>query len=158
MAVLIRAVLAPVALLLFLLPAQADALQMRCMAEALYFEARSEGWRGMLAVGIVIQNRVKDSRYPATVCRVVRQGRYWRGNPVKHKCQFSYYCDGKHERAAEKEAWGQANDIAAILMSTNVTMVGLEDSTHYHAVSVRPPWSTALKRRRQIGEHIFYAR
>jgi len=129
-----------------------------CLAEAVYYEARDQGWRGMMAVGVVIQNRVRDSRYPDDVCSVVRQGKYWRGNPVKHKCQFSYYCDGKHERPAEKGAWDEARDIAGILMSTEVVMAGLENVTHYHAVTVQPPWAMVLKRKQQIGEHVFYAK
>ena len=130
----------------------------QCLAEAMYYEARDQGWRGMLAVGIVIQNRVKDPRYPDDVCGVVTQGKYWRGNPVKHKCQFSYYCDGKPERPSEKEAWRQAVDIATLLTTTEVEMTGLEGATHYHAVWVRPSWSKGLERRKQIGGHIFYAR
>ena len=135
----------------------------KCLAEAMYYEARDQGWRGMLAVGIVIQNRVRDARYPETACGVVRQGKYRNGNPVKHKCQFSYYCDGKPERPggrlpAEKEAWSKAMDLAALLTSTKVGITGLEGATHYHATWVQPPWTTGLVRRRQIGGHIFYAK
>ena len=165
MTFLIRLSLGLVALLLFLLaalfvplPAKADPLQKKCLAEAMYFEARDQGWRGMMAVGVVIKNRVADPRYPDNICSVVRQGKYWRGNPVKHKCQFSYYCDGKHERPAEKKAWQEATDIAGILMSTEVVMAGLENVTHYHAITVQPPWAMVLKRKQRIGEHVFYAK
>ena len=128
-----------------------------CLAEAMYYEARDQGWRGMLAVGVVIQNRVRDSRYPGDVCSVVTQGKYWRGNPVKHKCQFSYYCDGKPERPAEKEAWRQAGDIAALLTTTDVEIAGLEGATHYHATWVQPSWAKAFSPRKKIGDHLFYA-
>ena len=128
-----------------------------CLAEAMYYEARDQGWRGMLAVGVVIQNRVRDSRYPGDVCSVVTQGKYWRGNPVRHKCQFSYYCDGKPERPAEKEAWTTALSIAELLTTTEVEVVGLEGATHYHATWVKPSWSTALTRKAKIGGHVFYA-
>ena len=128
-----------------------------CLAEAMYFEARDQGWRGMLAVGIVIQNRARDPRYPETVCAVVRQGKYRNGNPVRHKCQFSYYCDGKPERPAEKETWLTAQDLAKLLTINRVEMRGLEDATHYHATWVQPSWSKELERRQQIGDHIFYA-
>ena len=128
-----------------------------CLAEALYYEARDQGWRGMLAVGIVIQNRVRDSRYPDDACGVVRQGKYRNGNPVKHKCQFSYYCDGKPERPAEKEAWRQAGDIAALLTTTDVEIAGLEGATHYHATWVQPSWAKAFSPRKKIGDHLFYA-
>ena len=120
-----------------------------CLAEAMYYEARDQGWRGMLAVGVVIQNRVRDSRYPGDVCSVVTQGKYWRGNPVKHKCQFSYYCDGKPERPAEKEAWRQAVDIAALLTTTDVEIAGLEGATHYHSVEVQPSWAKAFSPRKK---------
>ena len=128
-----------------------------CLAEAMYYEARDQGWRGMLAVGIVIQNRVKDARYPDDACGVVRQGKYRNGNPVRHKCQFSYYCDGKPERPAEKEAWRQAVDIAALLTTTDVEIAGLEGATHYHSVEVQPSWAKAFSPRKQIGDHLFYA-
>ena len=128
-----------------------------CLAEAMYYEARDQGWRGMLAVGVVIQNRVDNARYPMDICGVVRQGRYRNGNPVRHKCQFSYYCDGKPERPAEKEAWTTAQDLATLLTTTEVEVAGLEDATHYHAVWVQPSWSTHLEKRQQIGGHIFYA-
>ena len=128
-----------------------------CLAEAMYYEARDQGWRGMLAVGIVIQNRVRDSRYPDDACGVVRQGKYRNGNPVKHKCQFSYYCDGKPERPAEKEAWRQAGDIAALLTTTDVEIAGLEGATHYHATWVQPSWAKAFSPRKKIGDHLFYA-
>lgn len=128
-----------------------------CLAEAMYFEARNQGWRGMLAVGVVIQNRVQDPRYPSTVCAVVRQGKYWRGVPIKNKCQFSYYCDGKPERPTEPESWEQALDLASLLLSTKLVLTGIEDATHYHTTTVKPTWATALEPRDQIGDHLFYA-
>jgi spore germination cell wall hydrolase CwlJ-like protein len=128
-----------------------------CLAEAVYYEARAEGWRGMVAVGVVIQNRVEDARYPSDICGVVRQGLYRNGNPVKHQCQFSYYCDGKPERPAEQDAWTMAQDIATLLTTTSVVVAGIEDATHYHAAWVQPSWSTRLEKRQQIGGHIFYA-
>ena len=136
------------------LPAEAD--ERRCLAEAMYYEARDQGWGGMLAVGVVIQNRVRDRRYPGTVCGVVQQGRYWRGNPVRHKCQFSYFCDGKPERPQEQGPWVEAQDLAKTLLTTRVKMLGLEDATHYHATSVTPHWSRSLTFRQIIGRHLFY--
>tara|TARA_R100001443_G_scaffold107141_1_gene116844 strand:- start:4940 stop:5455 length:516 start_codon:yes stop_codon:yes gene_type:complete len=139
-------------------PYSFDEASQRCMAEAMYFEARGEGWRGMLAVGVVIQNRVRHPDYPNTVCAVVRQGRYWGNAPVKHKCQFSYWCDGKPEEATDEDALDQALDLAKTLLSTNLKLVGIEDATHYHATYVQPPWTKILERRDQIGAHIFYAK
>jgi spore germination cell wall hydrolase CwlJ-like protein len=129
-----------------------------CLQEALYFEARSEGWRGMLAVGIVIRNRVASENYPSSYCGVVRQGYYRNGNPIIGLCQFSYWCDGKHERPAEKQPWHDARGVAKIIMSTEVEIVGLEGITHYHATWVRPDWIDEMKLRGKIGQHIFYSR
>jgi spore germination cell wall hydrolase CwlJ-like protein len=149
---------------LLLLPATAlaqDAVtQQRCLAEAIYYEARSEGWKGMVAVGVVIQNRVAHRKYPDTICEVVKQGRYWQGNPIRDKCQFSYYCDGKPERPAEKEAWITAREIAQLLLISRleIEIAGLENATHYHSTSVTPFWSKVLERCLQIGDHVFYVR
>ena len=142
---------------LLLAPSHALADEKSCLAEAMYYEARDQGGRRMLAVGIVIQNRVRNDRYPNTVCGVVRQGRYRNGNPVRHKCQFSYYCDGKPERPAEKEPWSVALDLATMLLSNRVQMIGLEDVTHYHATWVNPKWAGHMQKRTRIGGHIFYA-
>ena len=145
------------ALAAMLVSGAATASDEHCLAEAMYFEARNQGWRGMLAVGVVIQNRVRDPRYPSAVCAVVRQGKYWRGVPIKNKCQFSYYCDGKPERPTEPESWEQALDLASLLLSTKLVLTGLEDATHYHTTTVKPRWATALEPRDQIGDHLFYA-
>ena len=47
-----------------------------CLAQNIYFEARSESQAGMIAVAQVTMNRVKHPRYPNTVCEVVKQGSY----------------------------------------------------------------------------------
>jgi spore germination cell wall hydrolase CwlJ-like protein len=138
--------------------AQDAAVEGRCLAEALYFEARNQGWRGQLAVGVIILNRVDHPKYPNTVCEVIRQGRYWQGNPVKDACQFSFWCDQKHERPQEQAAWDTAKEIAQLLLMRNIEIAGLEGATHYHATSVTPGWSKVLERRQKIGDHVFYAR
>jgi spore germination cell wall hydrolase CwlJ-like protein len=130
--------------------------EQECLAEAMYFEARNQGWRGMLAVGVVIRNRVGDPRYPSDVCGVVTQGRYWKGNPVRHKCQFSYWCDGRPERPAEEESLTLARYLATMLLTKGLTIEGLDQATHYHAVYVSPSWAKTLVLVDQIGEHIFY--
>jgi spore germination cell wall hydrolase CwlJ-like protein len=136
----------------------AQGSEQKCLAEALYYESRNQGFSGMLAVGVVIQNRVRDSRYPDTICEVVRQGRHWGGNPIRDRCQFSYYCDGKPERPSERESWTTALEISQLLLMRDITISGLENATHYHATWVTPHWSRFLERRRQIGDHVFYAR
>lgn len=114
-----------------------------CMAEAIYFESRSEPLPAQFAVAQVIQNRVEDPRYPDDACQVVHQP--W---------AFSYYWDGKPETIRNKEAWGQAV-IVAMAVSFNLMPDTTGKATHYHADYVSPNWATSEPRR--IGSHLFYA-
>tara|TARA_R110001592_G_scaffold16275_1_gene69367 strand:+ start:1134 stop:1604 length:471 start_codon:yes stop_codon:yes gene_type:complete len=124
-----------------------------CMAEAMYFEARGEGWLGMVAVGAVIKNRVDDRRYPSTVCGVVHQG----AERKDRLCAFSYYCDGLPERPGNQELWELAQLMAdAVLSSGGVSVNGVGEATHYHAMYVTPWWAPALDRQGCIGNHVFY--
>ena len=70
-----------------------------CMAFNIYHEANNQSMLGQIAVGQVVMNRVEDSRFPDTVCEVVKQAVTYKGTdkPVLHKCQFSWYCDGKND-------------------------------------------------------------
>ena len=146
------------AILLSICASVASANEQKCLAEALYFEARDQGIVGMVAVGVVIQNRVDHPDYPDTVCGVVHQGRYWRGNPIKYQCQFTYWCDGRPERPTDEESWRIAKGIAFNLLMKEIKITGLEDATHYHADWVKPDWSMVLERKSKIGQHIFYAK
>tara|TARA_R100001594_G_scaffold100148_1_gene134678 strand:+ start:20994 stop:21491 length:498 start_codon:yes stop_codon:yes gene_type:complete len=129
-----------------------------CMAEAIYFEARGEPDIGQIAVGMTIRNRAfRSLKYPANICEVVRQGRYLNGNPVRNKCQFSYWCDGKPERVKNEKAWKKAVRFAKIVLSGGLEIVGLEKITHYHTKEVSPKWSQKLIHKVTIGSHKFYA-
>ena len=68
--------------------------EITCLAQNIYFEARSEPVAGMLAVGHVVLNRVASDRFPDTVCKVIRQG----GERRRHRCQFSWWCDGRSDK------------------------------------------------------------
>jgi N-acetylmuramoyl-L-alanine amidase len=85
-----------------------------CVAVAVYFEARGEPTAGQIAVAHVIQNRIEDPRYPDNACDVVKQGYYWNGMPIRNKCQFSFYCDGKSDDPKNKQAWFNALYIAEL--------------------------------------------
>ena len=68
-----------------------------CLATNLYFEARGEPLAGQLAVGYSVMNRVKSPRYPDTVCGVIYDAQFnsWDPvNPIRHRCQYSWFCDG----------------------------------------------------------------
>ena len=141
----------------FLLISTTKADDFNCLVEALYHEARSESFIGMLSVANVILTRKESSNFPDTICKVVHQGKYWKGNPIKDKCHFSYWCDGRPERFT---------DIAGLIKSINVAEMSLKGiqikqtvgATHYHASYVTPGWASDpnFKSLGQIGTHVFY--
>ncbi len=125
--------------------------EMRCLAEAVYFEARSESEEGQAAVAQVVLNRVLHENYPDTICGVVYQNR--------HRflaCQFTFACEGRSLRITEPEAWRTAVQIATDVVSGKIYLPEVGASTHYHADYVRPRWARALKRMDTIGRHTFY--
>lgn len=133
-----------------LAPKRRGQAQWQCLAEALYFEARSESKRAQRAVAEVILNRVDSRRYPNTVCQVVNQGAH-----RKHKCQFSYNCDGVPERISEPVAWSIAEEIAKEMVVAKTRPL-TNGATHYHTTAVRPSWSRKLTKVGHFGDHIFY--
>ena len=132
------------------LPVPKSNKQMSCLAEALYFEARGEPIQGQLAVGEVILNRVKDTRYPSSICKVINQG-----TGRRFACQFTYTCDGKLETVSERKPYEIALKIAKILMTTHDGKL-TRGSTHYHSNYVNPKWSKKFERVAKFGRHIFY--
>ncbi|MEL6585571.1 MAG: cell wall hydrolase [Pseudomonadota bacterium] len=122
----------------------------RCLAEAIYFEARGEPVAGQVAVAEVILNRVDATNYPGTICRVVNQG-----TGRRHACQFSYTCDGIPDRVRDGQAWTLAGKIARRLMDGAPRRL-TGDATHYHADYVSPYWAKVYPETARLGRHIFY--
>ena len=146
--------------------------ELYCLAMNIYFEAKSEPIAGQYAVADVVLNRVNDARYPNSICEVVLQGpvrESWKTkkdpnlpkeerkfNPVKHKCQFSWYCDGKADKVRDGDAWRKAQEIAYRIVNESKFRGVTESSTHYHATYVSPKWAPQLDLVGRIGTHIFY--
>lgn len=124
----------------------------RCLAQAVYFEARSEVEEGRAAVAQVVLNRVKSGVYPGTVCGVVFQNRH-----RKLACQFTFACEGKALRITEPEAWKAAMRIAREVYEGKIYLAEVGAATHYHADYVQPTWAKKLKKMDVIGRHIFYS-
>ena len=132
------------------------AAEQQCLAEAVYFEARSESTKGQKAVAEVVLNRVESKFYPDTVCGVVYQGQQRALAQGKKNCQFSFTCDGSMDRWTPVGShWDKAQDIAHIALDGGFKKV-TKDATHYHTNYVRPGWSRRLKRVTTIGTHKFY--
>jgi spore germination cell wall hydrolase CwlJ-like protein len=132
--------------------------ELACMATAIYFEARGEPMVGQVAVAQVIMSRVYDERYPDTVCDVVKQGYYYSWDktiPIRDKCQFSFWCDGKPENIKDEDAYFWATEVAqAVMVGTLYDTT--QGATHYHAYYVQPSWSKKFTRTVRINDHIFY--
>ena len=129
-----------------------------CMAFNIYHEANNQSMLGQIAVGQVVMNRVASPSFPNTVCEVVKQGqRYKNGKMVLHKCQFSWYCDGKRDEInRDTEAWRKALDYASIVISGRIVMDVTQGSLWYHAYYVKPSWARQKERVTRIDSHIFY--
>lgn len=123
----------------------------KCLANAIYFEARGELLRGQVAVAQVVMNRVFSPYYPKDVCSVVYQ------NAHQHlACQFTFACDGKSKAITEKGAWWRAQRIARKTLDGKVWVAAVAKSTHYHAYWVKPSWVGEMKKMFKYGVHTFY--
>ena len=129
--------------------------EIACLAEAVYFEARSEGILSQLGVAVVVLNRANLYDYPSNLCDVVHQSKLWKGNPVRNKCAFSYYCDGKSETIYEIEEYMRVLDASRLVLS-GIVVDKMENVLFYHATYVNPSWAKDMKLVFQIGKHKFY--
>jgi spore germination cell wall hydrolase CwlJ-like protein len=130
-------------------PAEQD-LAVRCLTDALYYEAANEPVEGQRAVAQVVVNRVRDKHFPKSVCGVVYEG--W---GRRTGCQFSFVCDGSiRRRPADQAALDRLRPIAeAALNGYVVPEVGT--ATHYYATYVRPNWIRTVAEVAEIGKHVF---
>lgn len=130
------------------------------LALNMYYEARDQGHDGMLLVGEVTMNRVNSRHFPDSICGVVYQGRKDQsGNMIRHRCQFSWYCDGKPDNPTEEKSWEIAQDIANSLINGEIEYLGTE-ATHYlnpDKVSRMPRWTRVYSVVGYYGDHLFYA-
>jgi spore germination cell wall hydrolase CwlJ-like protein len=123
----------------------------KCLATAIYFEARDEPVRAQIAVAQVVLNRAFTPYYPNDVCGVIYQ------NDHRHlKCQFTFACDGKSKAIKEPEPWERAVKIARDTLDGKLWMPDVAKSTHYHDDWARPNWIGEMKKMDKLGGLIFY--
>ena len=117
--------------------------EMRCLAGAIYFEAKSESLPGQLAVGRVVVNRSRSGRFPSSYCGVVYQ-----------PSQFSFV-RGRSMPAINTASrdWREAVAIAQIAHA-NSWQSPVEGALFFHAARVSPGWR--LSRMARVDNHIFY--
>lgn len=128
------------------MPLESDlAPDLKCLAQAVYFESRGEPIEGQLAVAEVVINRAKSGLYPANYCDVITQ-----------PAQFSFVHHGRIPTADEAStAWQRAKAIAEIAQQ-NLWQTKAADALYFHATYVNPSWSHQKVQLAQIDTHIFY--
>ena len=130
---------------------KARAKSEKCLAEAVYFEARGEAVRGQIAVAQVVLNRAFSGFYPTTVCGVVYQNKH------RHfACQFTFACDNVADVVREPDMWDRAKKIAKAMLDGQLWLPEVGKSTHYHAYWVRPSWVSEMRKMYKFGVHTFY--
>ena len=135
-----------------------------CLAMNVYHEARNQPLAGQMAVISVTVNRVNDSRFPNTICGVVHEGPHrpsWKDPevmiPVRHRCQFSWYCDGKSDRIYDMDTFTRIYDLTSGVVDGSMKIADItEGATHYHADYVEPAWAKTKTKTIEIEDHIFY--
>jgi len=160
--------------------------EVMCLAQNIYFEARAESISGKAGVANVTKNRVEDSRWPGTYCEVVGDGpvrESWKTKqhadlpdssrvyyPIKHRCQFSWYCDGIKDIIwankiqtgqtieANARAWQDSVNVA--LWTTGWSDVTIKDNTkgavfYYAHHLVYPTWADEKEYIGVLGNHTF---
>ncbi|MBN9254314.1 MULTISPECIES: cell wall hydrolase [unclassified Mesorhizobium] len=128
-----------------------SASEQKCLANGIYFEARSEPVRGQAAVAQVILNRVRNPAYPKSICGVVYQNDNW-----LNRCQFSFACDGRKKRIDDPASYKTAQEVAMAVTAGKIFIPEVGSSTHYYAQYVHPAWARAMHKMTKIGLHIFY--
>lgn len=132
------------------LPTASGGPEWRCLADALYHEARGESTEGMFAVGEVVLNRVDSASYPNSICGVVHQG-----TGRKFACQFTWTCDGRSDAINEHRAFARVGKVARLLMDGAPRDLA-KGATHYHTTAVNPSWARRFPRVARYGVHLFY--
>lgn len=124
---------------------------LKCLSDAIYYEAANEPDDGQRAVAQVIINRMRHPTYPNSICGVIYQG-----SERATGCQFSYSCDGSMARTPARPAYLRGQRVALQAISGSVyAPVGM--ATHYHATYVYPYWAPSLNYLGTIGAHRFYS-
>ena len=112
-----------------------------------------------MAVAQVTMNRVKSNVWPNTVCKVITQGiHYKNGFPVRDRCQFSWYCDGRGDDPRESRLWTESQSLAKHFFLYRDKYIDITDgATHYHANYIDDPrWARADRRTASIDQHHFF--
>ena len=145
--------------------------EVHCLALNAYHEARGETFDEKLATSQVVMNRVLSTRYPNTVCGVITQGpirESWKTKknkaldqqdrvyyPIRNRCQFSWYCDGRSDNVSNLDGW-EDSVIAAHIVYTGYGEDIVHGATHYYAhEKVTPTWAGSMAVTTKLDGHTY---
>ena len=132
--------------------------ELYCLSLNSYWEARGESLDEKLAVAQVVINRLESDDYPDSICDVITEGpirESWKTKqlpdldtkdrvfyPVRNRCQFSWYCDGRSDEIRNMNGW-EDSVIAALLAYVEYGEARVDGATHYYAHEKinRPSWA-----------------
>jgi spore germination cell wall hydrolase CwlJ-like protein len=127
-----------------------------CLALTVYWEARNQPVETQIAIAQVVMNRTDHENFPNTVCAVVQDGPHIFNFPLKNKCQFKWYCDGRPDDPKEAKSWDQSRSIARLILRIHpMQVVSLPGDTlyfHSHKWDAFPSKNYVEK----IGDFQFY--
>ncbi len=106
------------------------------LAAMIYREANMEPWKGKVAVGNVVMNRLASSRYPNTMIGVLSQ-----------PYQFTPWDGPKYQNALKNGVNAECRRAAEAAMSGSENYIG--DLLHFR--TIRPGYDGII-----IGGHVFY--
>ena len=146
--------------------------ELYCLAINSYWEARGESLEEKLAIAQVVMNRVESDHYPDGICGVVTEGpirESWKTRqhtdlpdenriyyPVKNKCQFSWYCDGRSDIIYNFDGW-EDSVIAALLAYLEYGEDKVDGATHYFAHNKinKPSWAKSMVVTVKLNGHTY---
>ncbi|EJB4242367.1 cell wall hydrolase [Salmonella enterica] len=121
-----------------------DSKQIDCIAKNIYFEARGEGTKGMIAVAQVTKNRVNSGKFPDSYCKVVYQSN-----------QFSW--TAKKPRVDKSdESWEVAKNLARVIYYVDLPLDPTYGALYFHSGKDKPYWTKKFKKTTKIKGHTFY--
>jgi N-acetylmuramoyl-L-alanine amidase len=158
-----------------------DQEELWCLSKNIYFEARAESYSGKQAVANVTKNRVESTNHPNTYCGVVKEGpvrESWKTKgkevpesdrkfyPIKHRCQFSWWCDGEKDTIwiqymdgtsieSNRTAWRDSINIALDTLAGHLYDNTTGATYYYNHNLVYPYWAKEFELAEVIGNHTF---
>lgn len=130
-------------------------VDLRCLAENIYFEARGESIAGQTAVAEVTLNRVASPHFPDAICEVVHDTR-WDPRRRRHTAHFSWtQLQLRLGFRPRSTAWKQAMAVATAVYD-GVHTQQVPNALYYHATSIHPYWAKTKQPVATIGNHVFY--